>query len=496
MNKGSFFAPARSAYLGFGLWLFFIFWISTDARAQAERLSLKDVVALAKWESPASLRTATIKENRYWQYRTYLSDYKPQLVLDGSERYTNEVVPVQQPDGSIDYRSVHQNRGGLSMSLEQQIGFSGSRLFISSSLDRFDNFLHNNTRYGGNPAFIGINQPLFRFNDLRWNRKIEPLRYEESQRDYVEDLESISVTATRLFFDLLLAQADLNIAKINLQNNDTIYRIAEGRFNLGKLSEGELLQLELSLMRSRQQVARARLDMETTSLRLKSYIGLNNSDSIALVPPAEIPEFKVDETVALQEAYNNREDAISFKRRQLEADRDLVRAKRNSGLVADITATYGITNQGRELGDVYRDPATQQAVILNFSVPIIDWGRQRSRIKTAQANQQLVEYTVEQDQINFEQEVFTQVKLFKMLREQTKIAIQSDDIAQRRYDLSRNRYLIGKVSITDLNIAMQEKDEARRSYIAALRDFWEAYYRLRQLTLYDFETGARIIPEE
>lgn len=470
-----------------------------NAEAQSQRtsasLNLYEVIRMAMDESPASLRAATIKENRYWQYRTYLSDYKPQLVLDGSENYTNEVVPVQQPDGSIDYRGVHQNRAGLTMSLEQQIGVTGSRIFLSSSLDRFDNFLFENTRYGGNPAFIGITQPLFRYNGLRWNRKIEPLRYEESQKQYVEELEEIAVDATELFFDLLLAQASLNIASVNLQNNDTIYQIATGRYNLGKVSEGELLQLELTLMRSRQQVARARLDMETTALRLKSYIGLNDSDSITLMPPAEIPQFEVDVSVALQEASNNRQAAVAFKRQQLEAESDLARARGSSGLIADVTATYGLTNQGAVLSDVYDSPASQQGIMLNFSVPIIDWGRQRSRIKTAEANQQLVEYTVAQNQINFEQEIYTQVKLFEMLREQTIIAAKSDDIAQRRYDLSKNRYLIGKISITDLNIAMQEKDEARRSYIAALRDFWVAHYRLRQLTLYDFEEDMPIIPE-
>lgn len=496
MNKGVFLNQVGLSSLWVGFFIVCLLFLGANVRAQTNRLSLQEVVAMAKWESPASLRAATIKENRYWQYRTYLSDYKPQLVLDGSESYTNEVIPVQQPDGAIDYRSVHQNRGGLTMSLEQQIGVTGSRLFLSSSLDRFDNFLLSSTRYGGNPAFVGISQPLFRYNDLRWNRKIEPLRYKESEKEFVENLESISVDATRLFFDLLLAQADLNIARINQQNNDTIYQIAEGRYNLGKVSEEELLQLELTLMRSRQQVARARLDMETTSLRLKSYIGLNDSDSINLVPPADIPDFNVDESVALQEAYNNRQGAIGFKRRQMEAERDLARAKGNSGLVADLTATYGLTNQGQGLGEVYSDPAAQQAIMLNFSVPIIDWGRQRSRVKTAEANQQLVEYTVAQEQINFEQEVYTQVKLYEMLREQTAIAAKSDDIGQRRYDLSRNRYMIGNVSITNLNIAMQEKDEARRSYIAALRDFWEAYYRLRQLTLYDFERGERIIVEE
>lgn len=463
--------------------------------AQQSQLSLYQVVALAKEQSPAALQAATMKENFYWQYRTYLSNYKPQLVLDGSEQYINEVVPAPQPDGTIDYRGVHYNRGSLALSLEQQIGLTGSRIFLTSSMERFDNFLGDTWRYGGNPAFIGITQPLFAFNRLRWDKKIEPLRYEESQKKYVQDMEAISGRATGLFFDLLLAQVSHEIAQKNLNNNDTIYKIAEGRYNLGKVSEGELLQLELTLMRARQQVAKARLDLQTNALRLKSYIGLNSGDTISLIPPAEIPAFPVDEAVALQAASANRQEAVGFQRQQLVAERDLAQARRSGGLNADLTATFGLTNQGKGLADVYQRPDDQQAVMLNFSVPLVDWGRQRSRVKTAEANKQLVEYTVAQDRINFEQEIVTQVNLFRMLREQTSIAGKSDDIAQRRYDLSKNRYLIGKISITDLNIAMQEKDEARRSYIAALRDFWSSYYRLRELTLFDFQQDAPILAE-
>ena len=45
----------------------------------------------------------------------------------------------------------------------------------------------------------------------------------------------------------------------------------------------------------------------------------------------------------------------------------------------------------------------------------------------------------------------------------------------------------GNVTITDLGIAQQEKDKNRRSYVESLRDYWMAYYELRELTLYDFE---------
>lgn len=472
--------------------LFLLLCECGGAWAQTGNLNLAEVVRMAKEESPAALRTETLKENRYWKYRTFLSDYKPQLVLYGDESYINEVVGVTQPDGAIEYRGVHSNRGILSMSLEQQIGITGSRLFLTSSLERFDNFLDDNSRYGGNPAFIGIEQPLFQFNGLRWNKKIEPLRFKESQKQYVEELEGIAKNATELFFDLLLAQASLEISNKNLANNDTIYKIAEGRFNLGKVSEGELLQLELTLMRAKQQVAKARLDMETNALKLKSFIGLNPAEQIELIAPAEIPDFRVGTAVALQEASNNRKDMVAFKREQLEADRDLARAKGDSGIKASLRATFGLTNQGQRFTEVYRAPEDQQALSLSLSLPLIDWGRQKSRIKTAEANQKLVEYTVAQEQVNFEQEIYTQVRLFEMLRQQIIIATKSDEIAQRRYEISKQRYLIGKISITDLNIATQEKDEARHSYITALREFWTAYYKLRQLTLYDFQEQAPI----
>ena len=226
------------------LCLIFVFFILSgrEARAQQQQLTLYQVVQKAKNESPAALRVTTQKENRYWQYRTYLSDYKPQLVLGGSESYTHGIIPTVQPDGTYEFNEVHQNFARLGLSLEQQIGVTGSKLSLSSNLTRFDNFLELTPeeirngrtiiplRYSGSPVYLGIEQPLFRFNALRWNRKIEPLRFEESKKAYVEELEQISVNATNLFFDLLLAQASLEIAQKNLANRRTCVKISCSKF--------------------------------------------------------------------------------------------------------------------------------------------------------------------------------------------------------------------------------------------------------------------------
>lgn len=460
--------------------------------------TLSEIVQLALQQSPFALQAETRLERSYWQWRTYRSNYMPRLYLNGElPDFTRSNTPVVQPDGTIEYRPVNQNTSRLSLYAEQAIGFTNTTVFINSELQRFDNYEDDRTVYSGNPAVIGIRQPLFGFNPLKWNRLIEPLRYEESKRSFAEAREEIAIQASEYFFDLLLAQINLATAQKNQANNDTIYQIAQGRYNLGKIAENELLVLELNLMNSRQAVAQALLDLETSTLQLKSFIGYTNPQPVNLIVPDELPGFSVDEKVAIRQALQNRQEAIALDRRLKEAERDVAEARGNNGLNANIIATYGLTNRATELPGVYNSPENQQQVNIGFFIPILDWGRSKSRIKTAEAYLKLEQYTVQQDKVVFEQQVYTQVKTFEMLRNQVEITEVANDIAERSYEIAKQRYLIGNVSITDLNIALQEKDKASQQYVESLGNFWNAYYNLRRLTLYDFENDQSMyIPQE
>jgi len=318
------------------------------------------------------------------------------------------------------------------------------------------------------------------------------LRYEESIKRYSENLEDVSLIATELFFDLLISQISLEIAQKNLSNNDTIYRIAQGRYTLGKIAENDLIQLELNLLTSRQQVARARLDLETTSLSLNTFIGRPSNEGISLSIPDDIPEFDVDLQMAIDQAKKNRQDYISYKRRRLEAERDVAQARGESGLNVDLFGTFGLASQANNFSDIYTNPQDQQRFQVGFAIPILDWGRQQGRIRRATSNQELENNLIAQEEINFEQEIFTLVKQLDILRSQLLTAQKADELGQKRYNIAQNRYLVAKISITDLNLALQEKDEKKRGYLQALREFWSAYYQIRKLTLYDFEENKVI----
>ena len=497
----------RYKFLIFAVALFFTANINAQDNQFGKVYTLKEIVNIARQQSISSKYAETTRENRFWQFQTYRSNYKPQLGLDGTiPAYNRSFSPITQPDGTIDFRPVQNNNSDLNLSIRQPISWTGATVFLNSSLNRFDNFLTNDDlnlvayhQYSGTPLEIGLIQPIFQFNDLRWDKRIEPLRYEESQREYFENLEDLSLNTTRRFFDLMLAQINLEIAQKNVANNDTIFKIAQGRYNLGKIAENELLQLELQLMNSRQQAAQAGLDIETATLRLKTWVGLADVTELILFLPEEIPGFNVDEEIALTYAKANRSESISFNRRILEAEAEVARAKGDTGPQADLVARFGLTNrspENGEIGDIYNDPKDQQFVMLGFQIPILDWGRRKARVKTAEANQKMVQYTVDQETITFDEEVLTQVRQFEMLKEQVKITRVADDIAQRRYDITKQRYNIGKISITDMNIALTEKDEAKARYIQSLEAYWTAYFNLRRLTLYDFEKGFQIISDD
>lgn len=463
------------------------------ASADTTVLTLTEVVSLAKAKSIDARQASTVKETRYWEWRTYRSNYQPQLSLEGVlPGYSKTFAEVMQPNGTVDFRPVRNNNSSLNLSFSQSIAQTGGTVFGTTQMQRFDDYDRNSVLYNGVPYALGYSQPLFQFNKLKWDKQIEPLKFSESKSAYVESMEKIALNASDYFFDLLLAQVNLQIAETNLSNTDNIMKVANMKLELGRITRNEILQLKLEQVKAQKAVGIAKRDMEIATLNLRSYTGQTGTEKIALALPQTTVNMQVSADKVIAEAFANRSDAIAFMRRMAEAKRDVAKAKGENGLNATLTARLGFSKSASQMFQVYNSPQNQQLLQLELSIPIMDWGRSKSRTRTAEANQQFTEYAVEQDKQNFTQEIVTQVTLFEMMQNQLVLTATADSIASEKYQIAKERYLLGNLSITDLSIAFQEKDQAKRDYIYALRDFWSAYYQLRYLSLYDFEKNQKI----
>ncbi len=471
---------------------FFILFICCF-KSQAQTYSLDQVIKFSQESSPEAMRIETYKENKYWQWKSYRSQYKPQLVLNAVlPAYQHTSTPVIQDDGSIVYRHINQSQANATLSLEQNISLTGSKLFLSSDLNRLDDFNQKTGSYSGSPFFIGLQQPVFAFNELKWMNKVEPLKYEESLKEYVEGNEIIAYNTAIRYFNLLVSQINHQIALTNKANADTIYKIGTERYNMGKISRNELLQLRYGVISAQKSIATAGFSIKTSLLALNSYTGLNETEDIELALPSDFLIFDIDDSLAVAVALENSRRSAEFERETLEARRDSEKARKESRFNANLFVSYGQTNIAETVPGIYDNPQTLQMLNFGVSIPIVDWGRSKAKRKTAEENLRLVEYTVQQDEINFRQEVITEIENFRMLQDFIEYTAEADQTAEERFEIARLRYIAGDISLTEYNIALEEKDRAKQDYIIALRDYWLTYYMIRILTLYNFVDSRQL----
>lgn len=476
------------------LLLLFIFTLASNLLSSQEvkLLTLDEAISIAQLQSPDALSATHRLRSSYWQFRNYKADLMPRLTLDATlPSLSDNINKISTPEGDIFSRYNQISYLGA-LSLTKNLSLTGGTIFINSDLERIDNILEDSTSFRSSPLNIGIRQPVFGYNKYKWQKKIEPLKFNESQRKYLEDIENVSLNTVNAFFRLLDAQIRLKIQQTNLANNDTLYQIARGRYNIGTIAENELLQIELSLLNARSAVEEANLEVEMRLFDLRSYLRLPEDVQIELVPPGEPQVKAVNTQDAVAFARQNRSDVLAFERRLLEADSKVNEAKTADRLNANLYAIYGLSQSSDNFENIYQQPLEGKTVEFGITLPILDWGLARSRIKLAESDRELERTAVQQSIKDFDQEILLKVMQYNMQPTQFAISSKSDTVAQKRYEVTKQRYLIGKIGITDLNIAQTEKDNARQGCIAALATYWRSYYELRKLTLFDFRTGKPI----
>ncbi|QNP52823.1 TolC family protein [Hymenobacter qilianensis] len=186
-------------------------------------------------------------------------------------------------------------------------------------MQRFDDFDRNQRRYNTTPAIIGLSQPIGGYNRLYWARRIEPLRYEESQRQFVAQRENIAQRITELYFDVLQQQVNAEVAGQNVRANEEMLRMGKERYQLGRLSQNDLLQLEVNLLTARRNQGQAVLDAQNAALELQNYTSIGGTAVSLQVPPPPA-QLVVAPDKALNLARQNRSEMLTYQRQLLQAD--------------------------------------------------------------------------------------------------------------------------------------------------------------------------------
>lgn len=469
-----------------------IFVLGRAAAQDTLTLTLDETVALARQQSPQAVAARHQYRAAYWNWRSFKADYLPSLTFASNSQLNRSISPITLPDGTDSFVRRNQLLNDGSLTINQNIALLGGSIFVQSGLQRLDIFSDKQRSFKSTPVVIGYSQNLFGYNHLKWNKRIEPVRYSTAKKQYAETLELVASAAALKFFGLATAQSNFRSANYNYANADTLFAYAKGRYAIGTITENEMLQLEINFLSEQTNRLNARIEMDDRIQDLRSFLGITENVEIVVEVSETVPTFFVPTDDALQLARQNSPDVEQLALQKLQSESSVAYAKASQGFKADLYMQFGLSQTDRDFGNIYRNPLNQQLVSLGIRIPILDWGVGRGRVEVAKSNLEKVKIDIAQAQTDFDANVVKLVKQFNLQPDKVAIAQKTSERAARRNDVAYRLYLLGKSTVLDLNAAVAEKDKSQRDYIRELQNYWSLYYALRSITGWNFEKNSAI----
>ena len=462
----------------------FIGWIGCSA----QQLTLSSAIQIAQENSYDAMVARLSFMSQYWSYRSFRAELMPAVNLSGGllqfDRSMEEVRNFD--DGRISYVENNSMGNSVSLSIDQNIVPLGGKLSVQSYLYRLDQFSYDSRIYNSQPIRLSYTQPLRAYNSLKWQKKTEPLKYENAKRTYLENMEGVAIEAVRLFFEVLAAQSTYQQSVSTLKDRQYLFEIAKKRLDLGTITKSELLQLELSLLNAQVDANNNELTLRSQKFQLFSYLRLFDYEKIDLLPPYSIPDINVNVDDILRKALANSTHTLQQKIKRLESEMVLAQAKANKGIQVQLSSQIGFNQTTNHFKGAYQNLKDNEIIGLTVSLPIFDWGVSKGRVKMAEADLEVTKTQLEQAHETYMQDIRTNVLQFNIQSSQCQNALRAQDIADERYNITKQRFEAGTVTVTDLNTAQQESESAKAQYIRQLHTFWTNYYNLRKATLYDW----------
>ncbi|HBZ24625.1 MAG: hypothetical protein A2X17_07960 [Bacteroidetes bacterium GWF2_41_61] len=458
-------------------------------------MTLEQVLESAAQQSPNALVAKHNFLANYWQFRSYKAQFLPSLNLNASlGQYDRSLRALQNSQtGEINYITNNNLSNSLSLSVNQNIPLTGGKISLVTNLYRLDQFSpFESVTYNSKPISLQYQQPLKAYNTLKWEKITEPKNFERAKRAYLESMEEINIQATNLFFSVLSAQMSKEMAVKKYASTELSLKIAQERFEIGAISKNELLQLRLGLYNAQLEISDSELSYDMSMLRLRSFLGFNESVEISLVMPDKVPDIQLNFNEVYSNALENSSNTINNELSLLSAQQAVAQAKSVNGLQASLFAQFGLTQKGSDLSTAYKNPMDQEMIGLTLSLPILDWGLGKGKIKVASSREEVVRTQIEQSISQYRQDMLIKVLEFNKLNIKCTTSAQADSIARLRYEIASERFKNGTLSVLELNSAQSDMDNSASRYISEVSRFWQNYYTLRKLSLYDYINNREI----
>lgn len=471
---------------------------SSDAQTKSVTLDMRQVIKLANDSSLMAFRYKNLYMSDYWAFRGYKAKNLPTLDLSLSPaNYYRYLTSRYDFENNIDvYREQKSYSASAGLTLKQNVSPIGGFVFVETNAEYLRNFGESTyNQYTTTPVRIGYQNSMLGFNEFKWDRRIEPLKYERAKLEYLYNSESVAATAVSYFFELAAAQTQYELAVERAEACDSLLVIGERRYKIGAIRKNDLLSLRLDVVNARNSITTAQIARQRACLTLASFLGMSTDVDIHLLLPGAPSLIDVDVEKALEMMHGNSYMIKEKMQAVAESEKALDQTSKSTRFNANVNASVGFNQAADNFSDAYKSPMRQDIVSLSLNIPIVDWKQGKGQRNIAKSNLTIANIDAEQKLIELEQEVIITIAELSSRMQLLLSAEQALVLANDMYNETRSLFQLGNGTIADLTNAQQKLLNAQNEYIQNMRNYWSCYYDLRKLTLYDFEMNISLSDE-
>jgi outer membrane protein len=473
---------------------------------QIYNLDLESSIGLAKEKSKTMLILQQSLKKASYDLKAATSSFKTHVDLDFVLPQYTETVRQFEDSSGISFYPVRQNQVNSYLTINQPLPSDGY-LFVRSGIQSLADY-YGHERNAQVSSSIGFNQPIeafFGYNKIRLGYKQAKLAYELSLKQLKREELNLVYDISQTFFTLLSYHERLNIAEQSMNKQKDAYEIARNKYSAGLIREVEALQMEVDLSESVNNYDIARVDYMSQIDMFKERLGINLSDSVNVKSDLSYNQVLVEMDKAVNLALENRlelrESEIRIELSQMEIKKTKAAGRINGDILLnynfigvdksnlDIPVSTSLNNTWQNLNN---RPGSF-GVGLTVNIPIIDWGENRAKVRSAQASLAQNQISFDAEKVTIERDIRATVSHLQSSLKRLQLLEKNVVVAEKSFEISRQRYVNGDI---DSQAMALERERLNNAYISRLESFINYKLLLSDLmrkTFFDFEKNISMI---
>lgn len=476
------------------------------AKADTYLLTLQESIELAK-EKSYTMRN--LKENlkiAEYNLKSATSSLKTHIDFSLTMPEFNQTVRTWDDTTGVSFYSIKRMDYGGMVTINQPLITNGN-IYWETGLNSYDDF-YNQDRSATFNTRLRLRQPidaLYGYNAIRSSLKSARLDYERTNKSLRREELNLEYRVSSSYYNLLSLQRSTEIALLDYERQTEANEIAQNKYESGLIREVDALQMEVDLAEAQNSYELALINLESALNSFKELLGIELTDSVALKDELRYSIVTVDVDKAVEYALKNRTE-LRERDIAIEQQDMSIRQRKAEGMVRGYFDAY-VQKTGTSMGDMasatygstlkhsatdFMDRPINYGVGVTLSVPLLDWGENKARVRAAEARQRQNFLEKEQLERTIETETRNSVAQLNNNLKRLQLLEKNVAIAEKSFAITLQRFTDGDIDSQTLALERNRLNSAYRNHLSAYIAYQLSLADIKRKTLYDFEKGEEI----